>query len=343
MKKAAIVLILSALIVPPAAAQVIEGNGTWYSTTEETLSASHANLPFDTRVRITNPDNNQSVIATITGRIPEDPERLIDVSRAAARNIGMKDSGTTRVKVEVLTLGRAPDDEESPVFPEKPDVAEILPPPESGVEKTATPVPELLPELPADIIVDVPGSPGPETAGEPEPSPVPEKTENRAEAAPAVVVEPPVVNIPPAQYQLSITIEGLGAIERSGVLESGKETTIRVQAPGTVSKALPPSPPPPPAVVPVPPPPVRPPAAAVPRMPLAYDGRLYRIQVGSFSSVAAAVRARDRVINAGFNAYYERHEEMYRIVLIHIPSADIPRIAEKLGNAGFRELWIRVE
>ncbi|MDR0657113.1 MAG: SPOR domain-containing protein [Treponema sp.] len=336
MKKAVIVLILSAVIVLPAAAQTIEGNGTWYSTAEKNLSASHADLPLGTRIRITNLDNNRTVIVTITGRIPEDPERLIDVSQAAARNIGMKDSGTTRVKVEVLTLGKAPDGE-SPASPEKSGAAE-MPPPEPEAEKAA--VPESLPEPSVDSIVDVPGFPEPETALRPEPSPVPEKTENRAEALPAIVVEPPVVNIPPAQYQLSITIEGLGTIEKSGVLESGKETTIRVQAPEAAPKA--PPAPPPPLVVP-PQPPVRPPAAVVTRLPSAHDGKLYRIQVGSFSSVSAVVRARERVINAGFNAYYERYEEMYRLVLIHVPSADIPLIAEKLGNAGFRELWARVE
>ncbi|MDR2607273.1 MAG: SPOR domain-containing protein [Treponema sp.] len=343
MKKAVIVLIFSLVVVSLAAAQTIEGNGTWYSTEEKHLSASHADLPIGTRIRITNLDNNRSVIAAISGRIPEDPERLIDVSQAAARNIGMRDSGATRVKVEVLTLGKAPDGE-SPASPEKSGAAEILPPPESEAEKAAAP--ESLPEPSVDSIVDVPGSPEGETAGRPEPSPVPEKIKNRAEVAQTIVIEPPVVNIPPAQYQLSITIEGLGTIEKSGVLESGKETTIRVQAPKAVPKAPPPPPPPvppPPVVVPVPPPPVRPPAAVVPQLPSAYDGRLYRIQVGSFSSVAAAVRARERVINAGFNAYYERYEEMYRVVLIHVPSADIPLIAEKLGNAGFRELWARAE
>jgi hypothetical protein len=336
MKKAAIVLILSAVIVSLAAAQVIEGNGTWYSTTEKNLSASHANLPLGTRVRITNLDTSRSVIATITSRIPEDPGRLIDISQAAARNIGMKDSGATRVKVEVLTLGRVPV-EESPVSPEKPGAAEILPPPEPEDEKAAAAAAEPPPEPPADSIVDVPGSPKSETAGRPEPSPVPEETKNRVEAAPAIVIEPPVVNIPPAQYRLNITIEGLGSIEKSGVLESGKETTIMVQPPGAAPEASPP------AAVPVPPPPVRPPAAVVPRMPSAYDGKLYRIQVGSFSSPAAAARARDQVINTGFNAYYERYEEMYRVVLIHVPSAEIPLIAEKLGNAGFRELWARAE
>ncbi|MDR1655848.1 MAG: SPOR domain-containing protein [Treponema sp.] len=272
MKKAAIVLILSALIVLPAAAQTVEGNGTWYSTTGKNLSASHAALPFGTRIRITNLDTGGSVIVTITSRIPEDPERLIDVSQAAARNIGMNDSGPTGVKVEVLTLGKALD-EETPVSTEMQPLSES----ES---------------------------------------------------------QPPGVNIPPAQYQLSITIEGLGVIEKSGTLESGKETLVRVQAEPEA---------PPPAIAPVPPPPVRLPAVVIPRMPSAYDGKLYRVQVGSFSSIAAAVRARNLAINAGYNVYYERYKDLYRIVLIHVPSEDIPLIAKKLGNAGFRELWAREE
>jgi rare lipoprotein A len=78
------------------------------------LNAAHAELAFDTRVRITNLNTNQAVIVTITQRIPADPERIIQVAWMAADNIGMSPTGTTPVIIEVLGRPRYP---AHPVFP----------------------------------------------------------------------------------------------------------------------------------------------------------------------------------------------------------------------------------
>lgn len=66
------------------------------------LTAAHRSLPFGSRVRVTNTANGDSVIVRINDRGPFSHGRVIDVSHAAAREIGMHRSGTARVKLALL-------------------------------------------------------------------------------------------------------------------------------------------------------------------------------------------------------------------------------------------------
>src|SRR5437867_12661194 len=66
------------------------------------LTAAHRSLPLGTRVRITNLANGRSVRVRINDRGPFARGRVIDVSRAAARRLGMIGTGTVRVRIEVL-------------------------------------------------------------------------------------------------------------------------------------------------------------------------------------------------------------------------------------------------
>jgi rare lipoprotein A len=62
------------------------------------LTAAHRTLPFGTRVRVTNHSNGRSVVVTINDRGPFVSGRIIDVTPAAARALGM--SGLAPVTVE---------------------------------------------------------------------------------------------------------------------------------------------------------------------------------------------------------------------------------------------------
>jgi len=66
------------------------------------LTAAHRSLAFGTRVKVTNRRNGKSVVVRITDRGPYVGKRVLDLSRAAAQNIGMVGSGTAPVTVEVL-------------------------------------------------------------------------------------------------------------------------------------------------------------------------------------------------------------------------------------------------
>lgn len=75
------------------------------------MVAAHPFYPFDTRVKVTNLDNGRKVTVRITDRGPYGGNRrdgaIIDLSRAAARRLGMLDDGVTRVRVDVLQWGES--------------------------------------------------------------------------------------------------------------------------------------------------------------------------------------------------------------------------------------------
>ena len=66
------------------------------------LTAAHRTLPFGSHVRVTNPATGASVVVRITDRGPFSHGRLIDVSRAAAEELGLVRAGHGRVELELL-------------------------------------------------------------------------------------------------------------------------------------------------------------------------------------------------------------------------------------------------
>lgn len=76
-------------------------NGEKYN--QWAMTAAHKTLPFGTRVKVTNTRNGDSVIVRINDRGPFIAGRIIDLSKAAANDIGM--SGVAPVKVAILGKG----------------------------------------------------------------------------------------------------------------------------------------------------------------------------------------------------------------------------------------------
>jgi rare lipoprotein A len=66
------------------------------------LTAAHRSLPFQTWVEVTNLSNGRSVGVRINDRGPFVRGRIIDLSQAAAREIGMLGPGTARVQLRVI-------------------------------------------------------------------------------------------------------------------------------------------------------------------------------------------------------------------------------------------------
>lgn len=66
------------------------------------LTAAHRTLPLGSKVRVTNPRNGESVVVRINDRGPFHGNRVIDLSTAAARTIGLIRSGTGRVNLALL-------------------------------------------------------------------------------------------------------------------------------------------------------------------------------------------------------------------------------------------------
>jgi rare lipoprotein A len=69
------------------------------------LTAAHKSLPFGTKVRLTNTANNQSVDVVINDRGPYVEDRIVDVSKSAAEQLGFINQGLAEVKLEVIDPG----------------------------------------------------------------------------------------------------------------------------------------------------------------------------------------------------------------------------------------------
>ena len=66
------------------------------------LTGAHPTLPFGTRVSVENLGNGKSAVVRINDRAPFVNGRIIDVSRAAAEQLGLIQAGVARVKVTVI-------------------------------------------------------------------------------------------------------------------------------------------------------------------------------------------------------------------------------------------------
>jgi rare lipoprotein A len=103
-------LLGAALMLPAGVAGAEQvGHASWYALTSQTangermnpneLTAAHRSLPFGTKVLVENLSNGKSVVVRINDRGPFVGGRIIDVSRAAAAQLGMIRAGTARVRV----------------------------------------------------------------------------------------------------------------------------------------------------------------------------------------------------------------------------------------------------
>jgi rare lipoprotein A len=73
------------------------------------LTAAHRTLPFGTKVSVENLGNGRTVIVEIDDRGPFVEGRIIDLSRAAAEELGFKGDGTTQVRISMIETERKPE------------------------------------------------------------------------------------------------------------------------------------------------------------------------------------------------------------------------------------------
>jgi rare lipoprotein A len=66
------------------------------------LTAAHPNLPFGTKLRVTDVATGRSVVVRVNDRGPFVPGRVVDVSYSAAATLGIVGRGTAKVKLDVV-------------------------------------------------------------------------------------------------------------------------------------------------------------------------------------------------------------------------------------------------
>ena len=83
---------------------VLEGHHTASGErfSKDELTAAHRTLPFGTMVRVVDVNTGNSVIVRINDRGVLFPDRVIDLSSAAARSLGILRAGVAKVRLEVL-------------------------------------------------------------------------------------------------------------------------------------------------------------------------------------------------------------------------------------------------
>ena len=110
---AATVIVASALSTEAAFAKDGCGGASWYALhsrtasgermNPRTLTAAHRSMRFGTKLRVTNSRNGKSVIVRINDRGPFIRGRVLDLSKAAANQIGMIHSGHAKVCFQVVS------------------------------------------------------------------------------------------------------------------------------------------------------------------------------------------------------------------------------------------------
>jgi rare lipoprotein A len=104
------------MVAPPRAPRVIAtGKASWYGEPHHgrktangevfdmnALTAAHPTLPLGTHLLVTNLANGRSVEVRVNDRGPVAPDRVIDLSYAAARALGVVADGVFRVRIAVV-------------------------------------------------------------------------------------------------------------------------------------------------------------------------------------------------------------------------------------------------
>ena len=93
------------------------GRASWYGTQfhgrktasgevydMDGISAAHRTLPFGTVVQVVNLDTSRTIELEINDRGPFVDDRILDLSRGAARQVGMIDAGVADIELTVLSL-----------------------------------------------------------------------------------------------------------------------------------------------------------------------------------------------------------------------------------------------
>ena len=344
MKRIILFIIASLAFTSLCAAQVLdngsftqEGIASWYGTEFEgrptasgelfstsQFTAAHPTLPFGTTLMITNKHNGKTVIVRVNDRGPFVAARIIDLSQAAARQLDMIKTGTAPVLVEAISA--------------EPAVANTTPPAAiSQINDTVQP------DYAQPNRVR-PEQTQPEHV-QPDQNQAWQTQTGQTQTGKTQTSKTQATNTWPEQTQTP-QIHGSRVKPLSELPPAGMKTETPVPVLPTPVPAVPA--PVQPAVISQPWPAQPPARAAVPAqlkgaVPGTGNEKLYRVQVGSYVQPRNAVEAFEKLKGAGLNPAYEKYNDFYRVVISGITGGEVQNIAEKLGQAGFREAILKEE
>jgi len=119
-------------VLPSSDNYLEQGTASWYGTKFHgkrtssgepynmyAMTAAHKTLPLPTYVKVTNLDNNRSIIVKVNDRGPFIKDRIIDLSYVAAQKIGITVKGTGNVEVKAINTQRV-EEPTSPIIKKEP-------------------------------------------------------------------------------------------------------------------------------------------------------------------------------------------------------------------------------
>ncbi|MDR0642697.1 MAG: septal ring lytic transglycosylase RlpA family protein [Treponema sp.] len=136
--------------------QTQTGNAS-YNPGKEGFTISHSSLSFNTRVKVTNLQNNRFEEAVVNARIPISADRIADISRELGNALEMPRNGLTLVELEIL--------------PSRPRVSAPVSDPVPDPVPVSDPVPAPVPI--SDPVPDPDPVPAPVPVSDPVPVPIP--------------------------------------------------------------------------------------------------------------------------------------------------------------------------
>ncbi|WP_224704621.1 septal ring lytic transglycosylase RlpA family protein [Devosia aquimaris] len=115
-RKAVVVAAVAATVLSFSSAAYAQcGGASWYGPgfngkkaasgetfNENAMTAAHRSLPFGTKVLVTDQRTGRAIQVTINDRGPFVGKRIIDLSKAAATELGFRNRGTTSVCISQL-------------------------------------------------------------------------------------------------------------------------------------------------------------------------------------------------------------------------------------------------
>jgi rare lipoprotein A len=188
---------------------------------KDRISAAHPTLPLPSRVRVTNLENGRSIVLRVNDRGPFVGDRLIDLSQAAAKELGFEDKGLARVRVQFLALDEARGTPPEPTV----RVARAEPPGEAPRPEPVLPRPARL----EPIRTAAPSSPMAARPAAPEPSPTLRPGVQLASLSPAA--NPATCPLGPHWVQLGAFTEEArwrAAVRTAALLDTPKTEPVLV-------------------------------------------------------------------------------------------------------------------
>jgi cell division septation protein DedD len=133
------------------------------------------------------------------------------------------------------------------------------------------------------------------------------------------------------------------AITTRQTRESEVKVAVNIQPKQPPVKTPEPAPPKPVQFVRAVPPPKPVEVEIIPRLPDPANGKVYRLQIGAFSASDTAYKTALAARAAGFDVALERNENgsIHRALVINVPSAMVNYAAQRLGQIGIKQIWVR--